>query len=157
MGLTYPGRAKEDHVALLAYEGQVEERHHFLPVKTWLESEVELVDGLDEGQARDLERGFHPTLLLLGNFLFEQIVEEGEIALSLLLGCMYGAVKDLPDPREPQPCEVGLDTLENQGITHIGHLTAWSYTERGLICTSISYKGFTGEIVSFARPFAGLP
>ena len=53
------------------------------------------------------------------HLLFEQVIEEGEIALAPLLRSLDGAVKDLADPREPQACQAGFDPIEHQGIAHI--------------------------------------
>jgi len=118
MGLAHPGRAQEDDVLLPLDEGQIKQRHDVASVECRLEGEVELIDGLDKGEPRDLERCLNPALLLAGDLFLEQVVQEGEIAFRLLLADPDRIGEDLSHAGESQPGQVRFYAFEYEGIAH---------------------------------------
>jgi len=107
MGLADAGRSQQEHVLLLGQEGERGQIHELRPIERGLKGEVEGVDGLEKGHAREPERILDPPLFARGDLLLEEPIEEGRIAGPVLFGALEGVGERFLHSPQSQSIELG--------------------------------------------------
>jgi hypothetical protein len=115
--LPTPGRAEQGDVGPVGHERQRREVADLAWVEVGLEREVELVDGFVVGQAGELQCVAEPASLTQAEFLFQEQVDEFEVAEAVGLCAGDEGVDGLAEVGQPEAGGVATDPGGDQ-FTH---------------------------------------
>ena len=121
-----PGGPEEDDVLRALHETEAGQFAEHLPVDRGLEVEVELLEGLQPGEARQLQPTLDPALVPASPFGFERLGEK-PLVVDVALGRLLA-----------DAVELGQEVLHLHPLEEARqfHVPASSYTARGRRSTS---------------------
>jgi hypothetical protein len=105
MRLADPRLPEQDHVVSALDEGESGELAHDAPIDARLEVEIELIEGLDPGEARQLESCFDASELPPAPLGLERLAEEAPQIELLLRSLLAHAVELRSQVLHPHPLE----------------------------------------------------
>jgi hypothetical protein len=124
-GLADPGWAEEGHIGLLLDEAERGQVADLAGVQVGLEGEVDAVQALVVGQPRQLEGVAEPAALADADLLFQDQVEEVQVAHGLLLGPGDQRLEVLTQMGKPEPFGMLTDPGGDQ-LAHDAAPISWS-------------------------------